>query len=140
MTFYRWYDITEYEITVTNSSVQVKGQQSVSNKNRMFRSPLVMMLTLDVQHIAAANRLLTCSDSFLRKWSQLCIRTRRLSFLINFCTRLLYITLMLIYDMDRRWITKTGGKSDLLETGIYIIYLYSKQGTDLTKQFVNLLR
>jgi len=81
MSVYRWYDITEYEthrienvdvkesitspcvdldpdvkntspeITVTNSSAQVKGQKGIADTNRMFRSPLVMLLTLDVQHI-----------------------------------------------------------------------------------------
>jgi len=81
-------------------------------KSRLFKSPLIMLLALDVRHLAAANHLLS-TDSIMKEWTERSIHFRTTSFVINFFIRLAYLTLVYVFEMDRRWIAAIGGRSDL---------------------------
>jgi len=78
---------------------------------RMFQSPLAMFLLLDVSHMEEVNDLLT-SGSFIQEWLKLSIQSRNLAFAAGFFRRLMYMMLLNIYEMDRRWITNIGGISN----------------------------
>lgn len=93
VTAYQWYDITEYVFDA-----------------RKFVSPLFLMMSLDQRNINQANQLFC--DGIFKDWAERYMRSNRLLFAICFLMRLLYISMLYVYEMDRIWLTNIGGIGD----------------------------
>jgi len=133
LTSYRWYDVTEYEATnleiMTHPSTSSDDAATEATEGgevgrikttiplRRFKSPLLMMLTLDYRHLAAAN-LLIGGNSIFRQWMEKSIKLRKYGFMFSFLAQLVYVSLQITYEMDRHWMTSIGGVSDRSQQGI----------------------
>ena len=93
---YQWYDVTEY--------------MGFEDWDRKYKSPLMLMLVIDKRHMEKACHLF-CNGVF-KDWSERYIRASRLTCVISFLVRSLYILALFVYEVDQVWLTNIGGIGD----------------------------
>src|SRR6218665_411115 len=95
VSFYQWYDITEYELA------GVPGSRSLVSPTKCFA--LIDMRNLDRPSVRKM-----MLDGVMAEWIQRSIRSKRYMIIVYALFRIFYFSILFLYEMDSKWLDDIG--------------------------------